>query len=779
MINFYPLFVPLAPLIAALFTAIPQHNAGSKNFRISWWILFFGFINSLFLLWQTSHNPEPINLVLVSLAWKILPVVQLSIDRLAVVMMLVISGFGTLLYRYSTRYLRQDSGQVRYQVLLTLAVSSLLFMVTSADLLLIFIFWQLLTWFLCLLSHNYAHLPTAQSSFRTFIILRFGDLTFLAGIVLAYKFYGTLQIEELFRQASLNQISFELYNTGLEISGVTLVALLIFVAAMSKSAQFPLHMWLPDSLYAPTPIHALLHAGIVNSGAFLLARLAPLYILSPITLHIVLIIGLVTAILGRSMMLVQNDIKKTLGYSTIGQMGFMITECGLGAFPLAIFHLIAHGLFKADIFLNCGKVIHEARLKPIAAPQAAFETKAKKNEWILAFFLSFLIPLGIVVAVHYLFGIPFSNHSGLVILLLFSWATASQAMFTLFRIRKTIFTKVSFLLGITMITTSYFFAAEKFTDFLFPNEKLVESYFKAAEPPYGLFLTLAVLLILYITTTWYFALCPLQSKEEYTWFKSLKHRLYLFFMNRLYMDAISLRLTNSFKKIGNKLECSQVILILGLVLFLSIALSQNMLLALGCLSIFLTFWGSLKALIKIHVYRLLFYSLIAQYSIFLWHIAQLGKITTNAIFFAWAITLTWSSLFFAWSRITSRYGNLNLNQIGGLFKTMPRFALCLSLLIMAAVGLPPFNFFFAYLEILFDSSINSYGLIIIIPTWFITCWYMFKLMQQLLFGPYRKDVYYEDLNLVEIIIFVAVITLLLIPSEISLKWLLEVRFWFQ
>src|SRR2546425_11590690 len=158
-------------------------------------------------------------------------------------------------------------------------------------------------------------------------------------------------------------------GSGLEISAVTAITLLIFIGAMSKSAQFPLHMWLPDSLYAPTPVHALLHAGIINAGGFLLNRLAPLYGLSPTTLHLVFAIGAMTALLGAGMMLTQNDIKKTLGYSTIGQMGYMIMECGLGAFALAVFHLIAHGLFKATIFLNCGHVIHAARQETRLPPK--------------------------------------------------------------------------------------------------------------------------------------------------------------------------------------------------------------------------------------------------------------------------------------------------------------------------------------------------------------------------------------------------------------------------
>ena len=115
---------------------------------------------------------------------------------------------------------------------------------------------------------------------------------------------------------------------------------------MSKSAQFPLHVWLPRSLYAPTPVHALLHAGIINAGGFLINRLAPLFGMSSTTLHVAFVVGTMTAVLGATMMLAQNDIKKTLGFSTIGQMGYMIMECGLGAFSLAVFHLIAHGLLR-------------------------------------------------------------------------------------------------------------------------------------------------------------------------------------------------------------------------------------------------------------------------------------------------------------------------------------------------------------------------------------------------------------------------------------------------
>ena len=205
MFSLYPLLVPLAPLIAALFTSLPHRHLSDRNYKIGWWIIFVGFATSLLLLWQAIKSPEPSRLVLFVSPWEILPVVELSIDRLSAVMMVVISGLGTLLYRYSIRYLQQDSGHGRYQTLLVLSISSLLFMVSSANLVMLFILWLLLSWFLCLLSHNYVHVPTAQSSFRTFIILRAGDLAFLAGIELAHHLYGTVEFVQLFERAAADQ----------------------------------------------------------------------------------------------------------------------------------------------------------------------------------------------------------------------------------------------------------------------------------------------------------------------------------------------------------------------------------------------------------------------------------------------------------------------------------------------------------------------------------------------------------------------------------------------
>src|SRR6185437_10999297 len=236
---------------------------------------------------------------------------------------------------------------------------------------------------------------------------RAGDVAFLAGTALAYALYGTLEFPELF-SAAVQSTSTITLLPGVECSGATAVTLLLLIGAMSKSAQFPFHIWLPRYLYAPTPVTALLHAGIINAGGFLINRLAPLFGMSSTTLHIALVIGTLTAILGATMMLVQNDIKNMLGFSTIGQMGYMVMECGLGAFSLAVFHLIAHGLFKATVFLYSGNVIHKARKEPVL-PYPGHEAEEESYSpliWTTGVLTTLLIPLLILLATHGVLRIP-------------------------------------------------------------------------------------------------------------------------------------------------------------------------------------------------------------------------------------------------------------------------------------------------------------------------------------------------------------------------------------
>ncbi len=564
ILSYYPVLIPLAPLLAAVYSALPSRKAGDRTYGVGVVAHVVAMAVSVVTLWQVAAPGYVATRLLISeTPWSFLPTIELSIDRLSAVMMVVIASIGLVLYRYSVRYMQSEQGQSRYQALLALTISTLLVMVSSRDLVLLFLVWQLLSWLLCHLAYNYAHLPTARSSFRTFIMLRLGDIVFLAGIVLAYQLWGTVEFSELFKQAAENPVTLQLFGL-VDLSGATVVTLLIFVGAMSKSAQFPLHMWLPESLFAPTPIHGLLHAGIINAGGFLLTRLAPLYVLSPPTLHVVFVVGLVTAVLGTSMMLVQNDIKKTLGYSTIGQMGYMIMECGVGAFSLAIFHLIAHGMFKATIFLNCGNVIHETRHEPRRPEKPADGPSLSVANWGVGFLTSLALPLLILYAAHELLHVPLRDSQGLVIFLFFSWVTASQAMLTLYRLRgaDSIKEQGIMLLVVTAATLLYLFAAELFTGFLYPTPGTVIAYYQAASLPSGLFMGILVVAVALVVIGWAGAYSKrlgrtLNRPQAIT---NVQTTLYLFFVNRLYLDGVALRLRLMAKKTVESLDRGRVFL---------------------------------------------------------------------------------------------------------------------------------------------------------------------------------------------------------------------------
>ncbi len=295
-------------------------------------------------------------------------------------------------------------------------------------------------------------------------------------------------------------------------------------------------------------MHALLHAGIINAGGFLLTRLAPLYALSPSTLHVVFTVGMLTALLGSSMMLVQSDIKKTLGYSTIGQMGFMIMECGLGAYGLSIFHLIAHSLFKGTIFLNCGYVIHAARQEPRLPPKdgAAESAEFSSLTWITGFATTLILPLMIVLAAHGVLNLPLRDSQGTAIFLFFGWATSSQAILTLYRLKAVASWKVavSMLFTLFFVVVTYLLAAESFSHFLFPAPGEVIYHFRAGALPAVVFRSSGHGLC--ADHHWRLGadLCgePRQDLCTPDWVEALQVRFYLLLINRLYLDAVSARL---------------------------------------------------------------------------------------------------------------------------------------------------------------------------------------------------------------------------------------------
>jgi NADH-quinone oxidoreductase subunit L len=552
--------VVLLPLLAALIAVIGGDGSADRRAKIGTLPMAAAFVGAAASLVLVSSQ-GPISVRFYEPASAANPALPIGFyfDRLSAVMMALIALVGTIIYRYSTGYMYQDAGYGRYLGLIASTTSVLLCMVSSANLVMLFVFWQILSWLLFLLAHNRTHAATLDGACKTFTCLRVGDAAFLAGIVLAHALYGTVEFEELFVRAAAMPILLSPVP-GLEVGGATAVTLLIFVGAMSKSAQFPIHVWLPSSLYAPTPVHALLHAGIINAGGFLLNRLAPLYGLSSTTLHVVFVVGMLTAVLGASMMLTQNDIKKTLGFSTIGQMGYMIMECGLGAFALAVFHLIAHGLFKATVFLNCGSVIHQARQEPVLPhhDRVSEKTDLSRLTWLTGFLSTLVLPLAILLAAHGVLRIPLLESQGTVIFLFFAWVTSSQAILTLTRLRAVASWKVAgaMIATLLLVVFTYLFAVEAFTRFLYPDPRQVAFFFQAAALPVRLFDALVLAATLSTVLSWFMLYASAHGRtiRVSVWPQRLWVHVYVLLMNRLYVDAGYAWLCRTLMRMADRLD---------------------------------------------------------------------------------------------------------------------------------------------------------------------------------------------------------------------------------
>jgi NADH-quinone oxidoreductase subunit L len=280
---------------------------------------------------------------------------NLLIDNLSSVMVLVVTGVGSLIHLYSVGYMSHDPERVRYFSYLNLFTFFMLLLVLGGNLPLLFVGWEGVG--LCsylLIGFWFTKKSAADAGKKAFIVNRIGDVGLILGMILAFNIFGTLDLVDLVTNAtSLAEES--LWQFG----PITAVCLLLFVGACGKSAQIPLHVWLPDAMEGPTPVSALIHAAtMVTAGVYMVARLAALYSLSPTAMTVVAVVGTATAVLGATIALVQTDIKKVLAYSTVSQLGYMFLACGVGAFGVGVFHLFTHAFFKALLFLGSGSVIH-------------------------------------------------------------------------------------------------------------------------------------------------------------------------------------------------------------------------------------------------------------------------------------------------------------------------------------------------------------------------------------------------------------------------------------
>lgn len=282
----------------------------------------------------------------------------LLIDPISVLMLILVSFLGVVVTRYSVNYLDGDQGQGRFSRWLLLTLTSVLVLVLSSNLLMFTAAWMATSLSLHQLLTFYRRPAAVMAARKKFIISRLADACMMIALVLVWQGHGTWEFHELFANP-------EGPHSGL-------VAGLLVTAAMLKSAQFPFHSWLPDTLETPTPVSALMHAGIINAGGFLIVRLSPLVTQSPAALNTLALLGAFTALFASVIMMTQTSIKKSLAWSTVAQMGFMMLQCGLGAFALAMMHIVAHSLYKAHAFLSSGSVVKLAKSAwtPVGRPAA-------------------------------------------------------------------------------------------------------------------------------------------------------------------------------------------------------------------------------------------------------------------------------------------------------------------------------------------------------------------------------------------------------------------------
>ncbi len=289
----------------------------------------------------------------VNVSWSI------RLDTLSGVMIVVVTVVSSMVHVYSIGYMAEDKSIPRFMAYLSLFTFFMLALITSNDFLQLFFGWEGVGLMSYLLIGFWYDRPSANAAaIKAFIVNRIGDFGFSLGIFAVFVTFGTLNFPEVFAHAP-KAVGTTMDFLGWRVDSLTLACILLFIGAMGKSAQIPLHTWLPDAMEGPTPVSALIHAAtMVTAGVFMVARLSPLFEYAPVALVVVGVIGATTAIFAASIGMAQNDIKKVVAYSTCSQLGYMFIAAGVSAYQAGVFHLFTHAFFKGLLFLCCGSVIH-------------------------------------------------------------------------------------------------------------------------------------------------------------------------------------------------------------------------------------------------------------------------------------------------------------------------------------------------------------------------------------------------------------------------------------
>ena len=358
------LAVPMAPLVGAVLAGVLGTQFGGNRIgrRMSHSLTILGvllsFVLSAMTLASVAFDGARFNETLYT--WMVVGGLKMEIgflvDGLTAMMMCVVTFVSLMVHLYTVGYMKEDEGYNRFFAYISLFTFAMLMLVMSNNLLQLFFGWEAVGLVSYLLIGFWFNKPTAIfANMKAFLVNRVGDFGFILGIGLIVAYAGSLNYAEVFaKSGELAKIGFP----GTDWLLVTVICICLFIGAMGKSAQFPLHVWLPDSMEGPTPISALIHAAtMVTAGIFMVARMSPLFELSDTALNFVLVIGAITALFMGFLGIIQNDIKRVVAYSTLSQLGYMTVALGASAYSVAVFHLMTHAFFKALLLLAAGSVI--------------------------------------------------------------------------------------------------------------------------------------------------------------------------------------------------------------------------------------------------------------------------------------------------------------------------------------------------------------------------------------------------------------------------------------
>ncbi len=480
--------------------------AGRAAEWLSW--LAFGAASLATVFWALS-GPEAVVATVTDAGWF-----GLRFDALSATVLLLVCFLGAIIVRYSKNYLAGDAGQGAFFKWLCITLGSVMALIVAPGLVQFGLAWVATSLGLYkLLIYFPDRLGTMLSARKKSLVSRLGDLCLITAFSGLFAVYGVQDFGLLFVAIESN---------GVAAASHGWIAWLIVLGALLKSAQFPFHTWLPDTMGAPTPVSALMHAGIINGGGYLVVRMSPLLVESLGALHFLAVCGAFTAMYGAMVMLAQTSVKRALAYSTIAQMGFMLLQCGLGAFHLAILHLVAHSLYKGHAFLSCGSAVETAK-KLNAKPH--YSRPPQSRIW-LAVGVSMVIVVGLSMA----FRVSPTEKPGMLVLSMVVAMALTQLLWTAVR-RGQVGVAFAGTAGVAgSIAALYYLLA-------MGSEYLLASALPAKVPSAFFFESiLAVVLLGFLITSIRF-----QDGEPGFLSVAYKRRLYVHALNGFYMNTIANR----------------------------------------------------------------------------------------------------------------------------------------------------------------------------------------------------------------------------------------------